>query len=145
LPHRRALPRQRGHRRRRRRPRGPAPRRRGQLRRARDPELDLQVLEMLITGIAFGLIGLDLRMIIESEHANLGRAACVGLIIAAVVVAVRFAWLLLGTLLERRRREEDPDAAPLNVRDATLMTWGGMRGLATISLALSIPATTATG
>ena len=104
-----------------------------------------QVLEMLITGIAFGLIGLDLRMIIESEHANLGRAAGVGLIIAAVVIAVRFAWLLLGTLLERRRREEDPDAAPLNVRDATLMTWGGMRGLATIALALSIPATTATG
>src|SRR5699024_12582165 len=50
-----------------------------------------------------------------------------------------------GTLLERRRREEDPDAAPLNVRDATLMTWGGMRGLATIALALAIPATTATG
>ncbi|MCF2572208.1 Na+/H+ antiporter [Brevibacterium sp. UCMA 11754] len=104
-----------------------------------------QVLEMLITGIAFGLIGLDLRMVVESEHADLGRAVLVGLGIALIVIAVRFGWLLIGTVLENKRREEDPDAAPLNIRDATLMTWGGMRGLATIALALSIPATTATG
>ncbi|GAA1929304.1 sodium:proton antiporter [Brevibacterium antiquum] len=104
-----------------------------------------QVLEMLITGIAFGLIGLDLRMVVESEHADLGRAVLVGLGIALIVIVVRFGWLLIGTVLENKRREEDPDAAPLNIRDATLMTWGGMRGLATIALALSIPATTATG
>lgn len=104
-----------------------------------------QVLEMLITGIAFGLIGLDLRMVVESEHADLGQAVLVGLGIALIVIAVRFGWLLIGTVLENKRREEDPDAAPLNVKDATLMTWGGMRGLATIALALSIPATTATG
>ena len=104
-----------------------------------------QVLEMLITGIAFGLIGLDLRLIIESEHADLGRALLIGGLIAVIVIAVRFIWLLLGTLIERKRREIDPDAAPLNVRDATLMTWGGMRGLATVALALSIPATTQSG
>ncbi|WP_210603579.1 Na+/H+ antiporter [Brevibacterium oceani] len=104
-----------------------------------------QVLEMLITGIAFGLIGLDLRMVVESEHADLGRAIIVGLIIAVVIIGVRFGWLLLGTILSRRHTEDDPDAAPLNLRDATLMTWGGMRGLATIALALSIPATTDTG
>lgn len=104
-----------------------------------------QVLEMLITGIAFGLIGLDLRMVVESEHADLGKAVLVGLGIALIVIAVRFGWLLIGTVLENKRREEDPDAAPLNIRDATLMIWGGMRGLATIALALSIPATTDTG
>jgi Na+/H+ antiporter len=104
-----------------------------------------QVLEMLITGIAFGLIGLDLRMVVESEHADLGRAIVIGLIIAVVIIGVRFGWLLLGTILSRRHTEDDPDAAPLNLRDATLMTWGGMRGLATIALALSIPATTNTG
>lgn len=104
-----------------------------------------QVLEMLITGIAFGLIGLDLRQVVESEHADLGRAILVGLLIALVVIAVRFGWLLLGTVLENKRSTDDPDAAPLNLKDATLMTWGGMRGLATIALALSIPITTATG
>ncbi|GAA1548788.1 Na+/H+ antiporter [Brevibacterium picturae] len=104
-----------------------------------------QVLEMLITGIAFGLIGLDLRMVVESQPDDLGKAVLVGLGIALVVIAVRFGWLLIGTVLENKRREEDPDAAPLNLRDATLMTWGGMRGLATVALALSIPATTATG
>ncbi|MDN5658454.1 sodium:proton antiporter, partial [Brevibacterium sandarakinum] len=104
-----------------------------------------QVLEMLITGIAFGLIGLDLRMVVESQPDDLGKAVLVGLGIALVVIAVRFGWLLIGTVLENKRRQDDPDAAPLNIRDATLMTWGGMRGLATIALALSIPATTATG
>ncbi|WP_209324219.1 Na+/H+ antiporter [Brevibacterium renqingii] len=104
-----------------------------------------QVLEMLITGIAFGLIGLDLRVIVESEHADLGRAVVVGGVIAVIIVAVRFGWLLLGTLIERKRTQDDPDAAPLDIRDATLMTWGGMRGLATVALALSIPATTDTG
>lgn len=104
-----------------------------------------QVLEMLITGVAFGLIGLDLRMAIGSEDAHLGQAVLIGVGLAAVIIAVRFGWLLLGTLLESRRTDDDPDAAPLNIRDATLMTWGGMRGLATIALALSIPATTATG
>lgn len=104
-----------------------------------------QVLEMLITGIAFGLIGLDLRQVVESERGDLGSAVLVGLAIAAVVITVRFGWLLLGTVLERKRQQDDPDAAPLNIRDATLMSWGGMRGLATIALALSIPATTTTG
>lgn len=104
-----------------------------------------QVLEMLITGIAFGLIGLDLRLIIESEHADLGRAFLIGLIIAAVIIVVRFLWLLAGVVAVRKRSDEDPDAAPLGVRDATLMTWGGMRGLATVALALSIPATTDSG
>ena len=61
-----------------------------------------QVLEMLITGIAFGLIGLDLRLIVESEHADLGRALLVGGLIAVIVVAVRFVWLLLGTIIERK-------------------------------------------
>lgn len=104
-----------------------------------------QVLEMLITGIAFGLIGLDLRLIAEEESAGLGRAVLVGLAIAGVIIAVRFAWLLLGTAMESARTRHDPDAAPRSVRDAVLMTWGGMRGLATIALALSIPQFTATG
>lgn len=102
-----------------------------------------QVLEMLITGIAFGLIGLDLRQVAEAENGNLGPEILVGLIIAAVVILVRFLWLAMGIFLERRR--DEPDAAPLNIKDAILMTWGGMRGLATIALALSIPATTAAG
>lgn len=104
-----------------------------------------QVLEMLITGIAFGLIGLDLRLIAERESGDLGQAVLIGLAIAGVIVLVRFAWLLLGTALVATRGREDPDAAPLSVRDAVLMTWGGMRGLATIALALSIPQVTATG
>ncbi len=102
-----------------------------------------QVLEMLITGIAFGLIGLELRRVAEAESAGLVPSVLVGLAIAAVIVVVRFGWLALGSIVERRHGDED--AAPRSLRDATLMTWGGMRGLATIALALSIPATTTTG
>ncbi len=102
-----------------------------------------QVLEMLITGIAFGLIGLELRRVVETESSGLGASVLVGLAIAAVIIVVRFLWLAVGSVVERRHG--DTDAAPRSLGDATLMTWAGMRGLATIALALSIPATTATG
>ncbi|WP_245940438.1 MULTISPECIES: Na+/H+ antiporter [Brevibacterium] len=102
-----------------------------------------QVLEMLITGIAFGLIGLELRQVVEAERSGLGASVLIGLAIAAVVIAVRLLWLVVGAAIVRRRG--DADAAPHSMRDAILMTWGGMRGLATIALALSIPATTASG
>ena len=51
----------------------------------------------------------------------------------AVWMAV--AWLLL-------RRSADVSAAPRTRREAVVLTWCGMRGLATLALALSLPMTT---
>jgi CPA1 family monovalent cation:H+ antiporter len=46
------------------------------------------------------------------------------------------AWLLIA-------RSADVSAAPRTAREAVVLTWCGMRGLATLALALSLPTTTA--
>ncbi|TCK22937.1 Na+/H+ antiporter [Pseudonocardia endophytica] len=101
------------------------------------------VVEMLVTGIAFGLIGLDLRQVVEDAGDELPRMLWHAAIVCAVVVVVRALWMTGAWRTVRRR--DDPSAAPRTGREATLMAWCGMRGLATLALALSLPVTTATG
>jgi CPA1 family monovalent cation:H+ antiporter len=97
------------------------------------------VVELLVTGVAFGLIGLDLRQVVteagDALPSMLGHAA----IVCAVVVGVRVLWMLGAYLVVRR--SPDPSAAPRTVREAVVLAWCGMRGLATLALALSLPAT----
>ncbi len=100
------------------------------------------VVELLTTGVAFGLVGVEMRYVIEHEGANLltfipGIAA-----ICFAVVAVRFLWMyamlkLGGT--ERRNR------TPGSLKEVLVLSWCGMRGLATLALALALPTTLANG
>ncbi|MET4144102.1 Na+/H+ antiporter [Arthrobacter sp. UYCo732] len=94
------------------------------------------VTELLATGLAFGLIGLVTRSVIEETGAEtipmLGKAA----IICAVVVSIRAAWLALLVPFNRRRDDGLPPNGP---KDVLLLTWCGMRGLATLALALALP------
>jgi CPA1 family monovalent cation:H+ antiporter len=69
----------------------------------------------------------------------LGHAA----VVVAVVFAVRAAWMLIAWSM--LRDAPDVSAAPRTGREAVVLTWCGMRGLATLALALSLPATTAAG
>ncbi|WP_181782236.1 Na+/H+ antiporter, partial [Pseudonocardia pini] len=101
------------------------------------------VVEMLVTGVAFGLIGLDLRQVVTEAGADLPRILGHAAVVCAVVVAVRVLWMTVACLSVRRR--DDPSAAPRTVREAVVLSWCGMRGLATLALALSLPATTASG
>ena len=98
---------------------------------------------MLVTGIAFGLIGLDLRQVVEDAgdelpgdaRARRGRRRR----------RVRGARALDDSGLAAARAAADLSAAPRTGREAVLLTWCGMRGLATLALALSLPLTTADG
>jgi CPA1 family monovalent cation:H+ antiporter len=102
------------------------------------------VVELLVTGVAFGLIGLDLRQVVEDAGADLPRMLAHAGIVCAVVVAVRALWTT-GALFVVRSRVQDPSAAPRTGREAVVITWCGMRGLATLALALSLPTTVETG
>jgi Na+/H+ antiporter len=97
-------------------------------------------LEMLVTGIAFGLMGLELRAALDTSP-GIGRIFWHMVIICLVVIAVRFAWLLVGGPLSRRLAAT-PDDAPRNWREDLILSWAGMRGLATIAPALALPADT---
>jgi monovalent cation/hydrogen antiporter len=101
------------------------------------------VVELLVTGIAFGLIGLDLRSAVDAAELGLGVMLAHAAVVVAVVFAVRAAWMAVAWLLVRR--SDDVSAAPRNGREAVVLTWCGMRGLATLALALSLPATTDSG
>ncbi len=97
-------------------------------------------LELIVTGIAFGLMGLELRAALDaSPHIT----SIVGhmVIVCLIVIAVRFAWLLISGPLSRRLAAT-PDDAPRNWREDVVLGWAGMRGLATIATALALPSDT---
>ncbi|MGW1894834.1 Na+/H+ antiporter [Streptomyces sp. NPDC002004] len=105
------------------------------------------VVETLVTGVAFGLIGLELHVAIRSAgghwHEMLGWAGAV----VAVVVLVRLLWLLPAAWLTKRlhaRRDYDEEV-PTGWRETVVMWWAGMRGVASVALALALPLKTAGG
>ncbi|MYU21567.1 Na+/H+ antiporter [Streptomyces sp. SID8352] len=105
------------------------------------------VVDTLVTGVAFGLIGLELHNALRTASGRwtelLGWAATV----AGVVILVRLAWLLPATWLTKRlhsRRDQDEDI-PTSWRETVVMWWSGMRGVASVALALAIPLRTEDG
>lgn len=103
------------------------------------------VVELLISGVAFGLIGLELASVLntvgDSWYSMLADA---GLVIL-VVVAVRLIWLLPGAALTSRwdrHRGVREEAVPIGWRESVVLWWGGMRGVVSVALALALPLTT---
>lgn len=101
------------------------------------------VVELLVTGVAFGLVGLDLRQVVEAGGDALWAMLRHAAVVCVVVVAVRALWLAAAWVVVRR--SDDPERSPRSGREAVVLTWCGMRGLATLALALSLPMTTADG
>lgn len=97
-------------------------------------------IELLITGAAFALIGLELRDVLDT-HVDVGSTIGPAIVICVVVIAVRFAWLGLGSRLVRRIASSDRTSGR-NTREDMILAWCGMRGLATIALALALPSST---
>lgn len=102
------------------------------------------VVELLVTGVAFGLVGLELRVVVTDAGGELGGMLVHAAVVCAVVVVVRALWLT-GAWLSLRHRPDLPDAAPRTPREAVVLGWCGMRGLATLALALSLPQHTDAG
>lgn len=97
-----------------------------------------EVLQLLVTGLAFGLVGLEMRQVIVSAGDRLWSMLAAAGIICGVIVLVRAVWMSALMLANRFRPGEDP---PSSGRDALLLTWSGMRGLVTLALALALPVT----
>ncbi|MFJ8633486.1 Na+/H+ antiporter [Streptomyces sp. NPDC093568] len=105
------------------------------------------IVDTLVTGVAFGLIGLELHIAVSTASGRwqemLGWAATV----VGVVVAVRLLWLLPATWLTKRlhaKRDVDEEI-PVSWRETVVMWWSGMRGVASVALALAIPLETDAG
>lgn len=96
-----------------------------------------ETVELLFTGVAFGLIGLTVFSAIDAAGADLWHAVIIGVILSVVAFLVRLVWMYAFYLINRRRGK--PRLAPQRLQEVLLMTWSGMRGLVTLALVLSVP------
>jgi CPA1 family monovalent cation:H+ antiporter len=106
-----------------------------------------EVVETLVTGIAFGLVGLELHNALRTASGRWGELLGWAGVVVGVLVAVRLLWLLPATWLTRRlhaRRDREEDI-PMTWRETVVMWWSGMRGVASVALVLAIPLKTDSG
>ena len=97
-----------------------------------------ETVEMVFTGLAFGMIGLSVCDAIEEVDSDLLHAVWVGFVISVVLIAVRFVWMFGFYKVNKHKTRRD--IAPLRMQEVLMLTWGGMRGLVSLALVLSIPA-----
>lgn len=102
-----------------------------------------EIVDTLVTGVAFGLVGLELHNALSTAVGRWGEMLGIGGIVVAVVVGVRLAWLLPAAWLAKRlHKGRDVDEEILTSwRETLVMWWSGMRGVASVALALAIPLT----
>lgn len=101
-----------------------------------------EAVVFLLNVLAFFLMGLQAKEIVSRLNPSEIWEACgFAGIVFVVVVAVRFAWVMLymrtnAFVAARRGRKGGPGNA-----HAVLVSWCGMRGLVTLATALSLPTT----
>ena len=105
------------------------------------------IFNFLLNALLFGLVGLQLRPILDrlSGH-SMGQLVGYAVAVAAVVIATRIVWVIpltyLPRLLSRRIRERDPYPP---WQQPAFVCWTGMRGAVTLAAALAIPLMTDAG
>ncbi|MBC3178189.1 cation:proton antiporter [Corynebacterium lujinxingii] len=97
-----------------------------------------ETVELLFTGVAFGLIGMSVRDAMDTAGTHIWQAVQVGVVLSLVAFAVRFAWMWV--LCKMNQRKGRANVSPLRMQEVLLMAWAGMRGLVTLALVLAIPA-----
>ena len=105
------------------------------------------ILTFLLNALLFGLVGLQLRPILDSLSGHsTGTLIADALIVSGAVIGTRLFWVYPATylprFLSRRIREKDP-YPPWQY--PTLIGWTGLRGAVTLAAALALPLTTGSG
>lgn len=106
-----------------------------------------RMVDFLLEGIVFLLIGLQLRRIIAGLPAvPAPRLAGYAAAVLGTVVLTRVAWVFPATYLPRRlsRRPRERDPSPRWQLPA-VVSWAGPRGVVSLAAALAIPLTTRSG
>jgi Na+/H+ antiporter len=106
-----------------------------------------EILQFLLNAVLFVLIGLQLHTALDAldERAG-GELLGYAVLVSAVVIAVRIAWVYSLSVLDRDVRREI--AGPRDGdgwKEVTLVAWSGMRGAVSLAAALAIPLQTDTG
>ena len=99
------------------------------------------IVELLVTGFAFGLIGQELYVVVRDVGDRWTSLLGDAFAVVAVVVVTRLLWLLPAAWLANRMGRAEGDDKPITIRETAVMWWAGMRGVVTVALALAIPLT----
>jgi monovalent cation/hydrogen antiporter len=106
-----------------------------------------EILQFLLNAVLFVLIGLQLHTALDAlEERDGGELLGYAVLVSAVVIAVRIAWVYALSALDRRVRREI--AGPRDRdgwKEVTLVAWSSMRGAVSLAAALAIPLQTDTG
>ncbi|MEU6378029.1 Na+/H+ antiporter [Streptomyces sp. NPDC046909] len=99
------------------------------------------IVDTLVTGVAFGLIGLELHNAVRTASGRWGEMLGWAAAIVGVVVLVRLVWLLPATWVAKRlhAKQDYDEEIPMSWRETVVMWWSGMRGVASVALALAVP------
>lgn len=99
-----------------------------------------EIIELLVTGVAFAFVGLELRAVAQDVPGDLGVLVTQALIVTAVVIVVRFLWIFpVAWLDEKMRVRQEQPGEPHGWREMTIASWAGMRGVVTLAAALALP------
>lgn len=100
------------------------------------------VMIFILNGIIFLLIGLQLRSVIAGITGYpKGELILYGLVISAVVIAVRFVWIVPAALLPRMLSRRIREREKFDPRHMVVFGWAGMRGVVSMAAAMAIPMT----
>jgi CPA1 family monovalent cation:H+ antiporter len=102
-------------------------------------------LTIILNAFVFILIGLELPIVMVGlEDYSLWEAVSYGLIISAVVIVLRIAWIYPVTFIPRwlSKKVRENEAHP-GWKIPFVIGWAGMRGVVSLAAALSLPITTA--
>ena len=99
-----------------------------------------EVVIFILNSLIFILLGLQLRSVIKGiGDYPAGTLALYGIIISAVVIIVRFIWILPRVAVPALRRRMLKDK--LDPRNIVVFSWAGMRGVVSMAAALALPLT----
>lgn len=98
------------------------------------------ILTNILNGLIFILIGLQLRHIIIGISNYSGSSLFIwGASISAVVILVRFLWVIPSTLLQKYLSSKNKQKEEFDYRNMIIFGWSGMRGVVSMAAALALP------
>ena len=98
-----------------------------------------EVILFILNGLVFILIGLQLRSVMAgiTEYSLAQLMGC-GLAVTAVVILIRFIWIIPSLLFPAMMRRINRKVK-FNPRNLLVFGWAGMRGVVSMAAALSLP------